>query len=229
MSGVHILSCYIPPKDPTFICSTCPGDYYDQLGRCIQNYEHTNLIIVGDLNARTGNLPDCQIVVDGKGRPREASIQCNEINICGTACQTRKSMDKTVNEYGKELLNLCMNTNNYICIVNGRMQGDSNGMYAKVHMTGKSVVDYTLVARDKVALIQNFYVGQHMPESDHRPLICKVNLQIESGEERYDADVMIKDYEGRAYYKCKEQDKEVFERKLTDDIGSAFRITSRKR
>ena len=40
-----------------------------------------------------------------------------------------------------------------------------------------------------------------MPESDHRPLICKVNLQTKSGEERYDANVMIKDYEGRAYYK----------------------------
>ena len=35
---------------------------------------------------------------------------------------------------------------------------------------------------------------------------------------------MIKDDEGRAYYKWKEQDKEVFERKLTDDIGSAFLI-----
>ena len=62
MSGVHILSCYIPSKDTTFICSTCPGDYYDQLGRCIQKCGHTNLIIAGDLNARTGNLPDCQII-----------------------------------------------------------------------------------------------------------------------------------------------------------------------
>ena len=91
-------------------------------------------------------------------------------------------------------------------------------------MTGKSVMDYMLVARDKVDLIQNFYMGQHMPESDHRPLIWKVNLQTESGEERHDANVMIKDYEGRAYYKWKEQDKGVFERKLREDIGSAFPI-----
>ena len=69
------------------------------------------MISVGELNASTGNLPDCQIVVDGKDSPREASIKCNEISICGTACQTRKSMDKTVNECGTELLNLCMNPN----------------------------------------------------------------------------------------------------------------------
>ena len=156
MSRVHILSCYIPPKDTTFICSTCPSDYYDQLGRCRHKYGHLNLIIVGDLNARTGNLADCQIVVDGKYSPRQAPIKCNEINICGTAYQTRKSMDKTVNEYGRQLLNLCINTTNYICIDNDRMQGDPNGIYTRVHTTGKSVVDYMLVARDKVDLIQNF-------------------------------------------------------------------------
>ena len=67
-----------------------------------------------------------------------------------------------------------------------------------------------------------------MPESDHRPLICKVNRQTASGEERHDVSIMIKDYEGRAYYRWKEQDKEVFERKLTDDIGSASLILHRK-
>ena len=65
-------------------------------------------------------------------------------------------------------------------------------------------------------------MDQHVPEFHHRPLICKVNLQTGNGEERHDANVTIKDYEGRAYYKLKEQDNEVFERKLTDDIGSTF-------
>ena len=61
-----------------------------------------------------------------------------------------------------------------------------------------------LVARDKLDLVQNSYVGQRIPESDHKPLIWKVNLLIECGEESQDVKVMIQDFEVRAYYKWKE-------------------------
>ena len=55
-----VISCYIPPKDTTFLCSACSGDYYNQLSNLIVKYRESNLVIGGDMNARTGALRDSQ-------------------------------------------------------------------------------------------------------------------------------------------------------------------------
>ena len=33
--SLTIITCYIPPKETTFVCKTCSGDYYEQLERLI--------------------------------------------------------------------------------------------------------------------------------------------------------------------------------------------------
>ena len=53
-----VISCYIPPKDTTFICTSCCGDYFNQLWGLIAKYRHNNLITVGDINARASSLKD---------------------------------------------------------------------------------------------------------------------------------------------------------------------------
>ena len=35
---INVISCYIPPKDTTFVCSTCGGDNSDQLNTLIDKY-----------------------------------------------------------------------------------------------------------------------------------------------------------------------------------------------
>ena len=51
---INIISCYIPPKDTTFVCSTCGGDYFDQLNTLIDKYRKNYIVVIGDVNARTG-------------------------------------------------------------------------------------------------------------------------------------------------------------------------------
>ena len=56
----------------------------------------------------------------------------------------RCSEDKTLNAYGKQLLNICIALN--FCIANGVCNSDPEGRYTYVSDTGNSVSDYFLVS-----------------------------------------------------------------------------------
>ena len=93
-----------------------------------------NIMFTGDLNARTGDLPDFN-EYDSKAFVPLPTVYIPDFNWlrCNTDC--------TVNSYGKELLNLCVSSN--LRIVNGRI-GRAKAVGASTCFTprGSSLVDY---------------------------------------------------------------------------------------
>ena len=100
-----LISSYIPPKETTFVCNSCSNDYYDQLLVLTAKYRNQNLLIVGNLNSRTGALSDLYVKCEGTDCEIELLIpkdECDDVLL-----QQRVYSDKKVNEYGKYLIDLC--------------------------------------------------------------------------------------------------------------------------
>ena len=108
-------------------------------------------MLTGDLNARTGVLPDFN-KYDAKAfvpLPTEYRSDFNWMR-----CNT----DRTVNSYGKELLNLCVSSN--LRIVNGRI-GEDKDVGASTCFTprGSSLVDYFVASIHFFEFISDFSIG----------------------------------------------------------------------
>ena len=92
-----------------------------------------HIVLTGDFNARTSSLPD--YVADDSAfyipLPPDYEVDTPV---------TRYSQDKSVNNFGKELLTLCIA--GQLRIVNGRVQPDNiRGAYACHTPRGSSLVD----------------------------------------------------------------------------------------
>lgn len=162
----YIIVCYVPPKGTSFQCSNCPGDYFNDLSRLLQKYRKLgNVLVTGDMNARTGNLQDFD---QHCGENCCHASMCDCVSITNRNVSSRKSKDSVVNDYGKELLTLCKSSN--LLMANGRLNNDTDGNFTRVGSTGNSVVDYLLVHIDELNCVSNFTVETKCVESDHRPL-----------------------------------------------------------
>ena len=88
--------------------------------------ENIRVCILGDLNARTGTLDDC-LSIDGEHDdindadiPHERLISLNSTaeNKTITFSENRSSLDNTVNNHGRRLIDMCISLGLYI--MNGR-------------------------------------------------------------------------------------------------------------
>ena len=100
---------------------------------CLQN--KGRVMIMGDLNARTGNLDDT-ITPDKSDDQFDISI--NE------PPPKRNSQDSVTNPRGLEMLEMCKSLD--LNIINGRKTGDLFGNYTCYKYNGSSVVDYLLTS-----------------------------------------------------------------------------------
>ena len=125
-----------------------------------------NIMINGDLNARTGNLDDT-ISPDKYDENFNISAHVNK--------QNRNSQDKVVNQRGNDLLDLCKSFD--INIANGRTTGDLFGNYTMFNWNGSSAVDYLLTSESLSPQISSFRVGEYTPWfSDHCPIYSTLEL-----------------------------------------------------
>ena len=115
------------------------------------------LYICGDTNARTSELVD--YVITGACDSLSEYIQIQPEG------SPRGNVDKTVNGYGKKLIDLCKYTGLQIC--NGRL---NESIYTCYKYNGESVVDYLLAPPGAFASIDNFKVCDKTVYSDHSAL-----------------------------------------------------------
>ena len=132
------------------------------------NYFKTQgeVIIQGDVNARTGCHPD--FIASDKFD-----------NVFGIENQDdnpiRNSEDKITCERGAVLLDLCKSLD--FRIANGRKAGDIFGKYTSIQWNGSSVVDYVMTSLTSFYKITDFKVGKFYPWfSDHCPLLYTISL-----------------------------------------------------
>ena len=131
---VVIAATYIPPeRSPYFsdqILDNLKHDLYE-----IQNEDNV-VIVLGDMNARTSNLPDNS---ETAGFQHMSNIQLeNE----GVFIQ-RQNCDKETNKNGKSLIEFCKNLN--LRTLNGRKVGDLYGKFT-CFSNGASSVDYGIAS-----------------------------------------------------------------------------------
>ena len=158
---------YNPPKDSPYAIT----DVYEELFRAMEyvrrsvdpfNNQDFTVVILGDHNARTGQLPDEEGEVQGGAFQPDLTFDTSmEYTL-----PLRRSYDTVVNHYGRCLLEFCKSTE--LKIMNGRVDGDNDG-FTYIGNTGRSTIDYAMVNVEGWHLVRNMSLHSRI-ESDHLPL-----------------------------------------------------------
>ncbi|XP_073842692.1 uncharacterized protein [Musca autumnalis] len=113
---------------------------------------------MGDMNARMGNE---QVL--------ENDIVCDMANIYSA----RRSKDTTFNSNGKQLLNIIEDIGGII--VNGRVDGDTEGEYSFCGVMGNSIIDYCICSYNFLSYIKELTIPPKI-YSDHMPLCLHMQI-----------------------------------------------------
>ena len=91
----------------------------------------------------------------------------------------RNTKDSTDNNFGDHLSAMCIELG--IHVLNGRTPGDLTGEITNITENGRSIVDYMLTEPNMFNVVKSFNVLD-VPESNHLPLLCKLNLSFNPTE-----------------------------------------------
>lgn len=127
---------------------------FDELKCFLNEVNHENLIIIGDLNARIG---------------RENIT--GESELLEHLSDNRKSKDTKIDKRGKDLIELCYEYGFNIC--NGCTKGDEEGELTYINANGGSVIDLGLFRGQWTGKIQKFQVLD-INYSDHFPIRLEI-------------------------------------------------------
>jgi len=168
---LYLCAIYIPPVDSPYF----EEDIFDTLHSETAYFQaQGNVLLTGDLNARTGIEPD---VID----PQNHKHVFDQAPLFNTPTLThRNNLDCEINQSGREIVHLCRALGLYI--VNGRFRGDSLGRFTYSSAHGSSVVDYAITDMDP-STISAFTVRQQSPLSDHNQINLFFKLPDQSNSQ----------------------------------------------
>lgn len=168
-NDLYIAFIYISPEYSSHTVRENP-QYFEKLESDIAYFSSRGKVsILGDFNARTGQEPD-YIVNDADGIEH---IPLPSDYIPDRPLCNRLNQDKTANNYGKSLLNVCQSSG--MRILNGRYIGDSLGQLTCHQYNGSSMVDYCIVHHTLLPYILCFKVHDWCATiSDH----CLISFAI---------------------------------------------------
>ena len=153
--------------------------FYNELSEDIANIKGTYglpIMIVGDLNSRTGVLNDLLIPDKNEITDESDSKFLDIINIFNSlnVPLNRTNMDTKVNNNGRSLIEMC-NVHD-LCIVNGRFGSDKN--IGNTTCADVSTIDYVICTPDLFPKITDFTIDTFCDSlSDiHKPIIVNVNI-----------------------------------------------------
>ena len=131
-----------------------------------------HVFVIGDLNSRTGMEPDF-ITFDGL----HDGLHCLSDGFIAYEVDQpipkRKSEDDQLNNFGRNLIQLCKSTG--LKIINGRTSGDREGKLTFCNTNGTSVIDYVLTDKLSMPMVESFEVGCFNEFSDHAPICMSLN------------------------------------------------------
>ena len=164
-SDCLFIGIYLPPQYSPYYSNTEIYNGVSVLESCIldaiQMYGNVPLIIVGDLNARTGNK-----------NASEDELPCDitetDSEITGTfETYRRVSDDAVVNDFGQYLLCVCEQFN--LIILNGIVDSKMDRSYTYIAHNGSSTIDYCILSRSIFDMALSLTVGQRI-DSKHLPV-----------------------------------------------------------
>ena len=133
-----------------------------------------DIILGGDFNSRIGLLPDYiedDNNIYGNSDPEQ---------IDSTEYANRYSQDKTVNSFGRQLIDLCLTRK--LKILNGRTLGDLTGKFTCFKRNGNSVVDYVICSENILNKIPTYKINDITHFSDHCQLTLCLNIYFKGKE-----------------------------------------------
>ena len=166
--------CYTVPRSSsrqdlieTHVFDQINNDLADFHGRYGDNCQY---MIVGDMNARTGEYKDYVDHDELNYIPVPEDYEVDEDVPARVSCDK-----KAPDEFGYKLLDLCKTCS--LRIVNGRIGSDKGiGNYTSVNSRGKSVIDYVLCKPDMFKWFCEFKIHDVCEWSDH----CKLSLAVKT-------------------------------------------------
>ena len=181
VNGQHLfcIFVYLKPANSSRNDLTTDKDDFDKLYEKITELRTGGqLLVLGDLNARTGNLCDLYdstSLSNNNYSPDffyiDSFITPDDL-ISNNLSELRKNKDVKTNDYGQKLVNLCKTSGLVIC--NGRVNGDLDGNFTYVDKKGNSTIDYALVSRELLCNVDSFSVHAPTVFSDHNPIILSL-------------------------------------------------------
>jgi len=180
--SVFIGFVYLPPQSSTYYTQVGGLSFEEHmisLQKDIMFFqEQGQVVMMGDFNARTSRLNEWDLLDPHERRQGDV----HQIGV-------RKSRDISVNSMGRKIISMCENTGMHI--MNGRSHADSKGTFTFKQLNGKgrSVIDYAIVSRDLVGLLNNNMIDfrvvpmQECPNRftggryDHSPIVLRVGWQ----------------------------------------------------
>ena len=148
---INVGVTYIPPEGSPYAVA----DDFENICESIRNKSKTGpVFICGDTNSRTSDIPDYVPLHVCEDLPDLIAAQPNILYRC--------NVDRTVNSYGRRLIDLCKYAGLQIC--NGRLCASK---YTCYKYNGESVVDYLLAPSNFFDIIINFQIFDKLVYSDH--------------------------------------------------------------
>ena len=160
---VYVGIIYFPPENSSRE-KRIKIDHFKNLLEKLSKIESSNIILIGDFNARTRVLND--IMREDKDVDIIPELTSSKVRY------KRNNQDTKINNYGKKLIEFCIETSSYIA--NGRTLGDFQGKYTCYEHNGTSTVDYAVIGETMYSRISKFMVSTPKYKSDH----CMIDLEI---------------------------------------------------
>ena len=130
---IHMWCIYIPPEKSTYFDKEIFDELESDIGLIYFNSKG-NTMILGDFNGRTNTLEDYV--------PKDGNNFINDVSDISLHPKIRQNFDTTINNHGRQLINICKNTD--LRILNGRTKGDSLGRPTFHGKNGISTIDYII-------------------------------------------------------------------------------------
>ncbi|EDO38264.1 predicted protein [Nematostella vectensis] len=177
---IFICACYIPPSNSPYF----DDEVFSNLENDIALFKgHGKILLLGDMNARTGNLRDY---------PENTDSRHTVDHFYPTPADSlkRKNLDSQINSNGKSLIELCKALD--LRILNGKTKGDSLGKLTFNGRLGFSTIDYMITDHDFLSSFESFIVSRPSPLSDHSLLIGRLNISSPYVDDRKAATNLLK-------------------------------------
>ncbi|XP_044741098.1 uncharacterized protein LOC123302291 [Chrysoperla carnea] len=161
-----ICDIYNPPKYSKY----ANEEFFNCLQNEIKNMEYkylnAELIIVGDMNGRIGEIQE-------RDHENEAKYS-NVVNNFNINLENRRNKDKEINEYGEKIIQVCKDLD--MVILNSRCKGNKEGEYTFVSENGKSAIDLVIKTNLHEQYILDMAVIGCVENSKHFPIEISLNI-----------------------------------------------------
>ena len=177
-----VCALYIPPEGSVYSNRSS----FTELEETLLHINLDNVLIMGDLNARTGDSSN--YIWDTAALDNVLDdVSTTELMKMYNIQQDRRSQDVGKNNFGHALIDFCITQR--LLIVNGRVGGDAD--LGKLACKNASLVDYVIASPWVFPCICDFYVGDfdECLSDIHCPIFIKLKTGTDSHETIHNVNV----------------------------------------